>query len=112
MWIMKVFKRWWTRLFVMEKEQKSLEEDRQRSMMAQRNAPNVRPRFYPPPQAPSYRPGGQSYHQYPPRRDYQFPASRPQQPQLQWRSAYPLQRPVNHLPPQQPRSNPADQVAS
>src|SRR6266540_1415289 len=44
--------------FVMEKEQKSLEEDRKRSMMAQRNAPNVRPRFYPPPQAPSYRPGG------------------------------------------------------
>src|SRR6266540_624516 len=37
--------------FVMEKEQKSLEEDHKRSMMAQRNAPNVRPHFYPPPQA-------------------------------------------------------------
>src|SRR5438105_12330583 len=44
--------------FVMEKEQKSLEEDRKRSMMDQRNAPNVRPRFYPPPQAPTYLPGG------------------------------------------------------
>src|SRR6266508_1719102 len=98
--------------FVMEKELKSLEEDRKRSMIALRNTPNVRTRFYPPQQAPSYRPGGQSYHQYPPRRDYQFPASRPQQPQLQWRSAYPPQRPVNQLPPQQPRSNPADQVAS
>ena len=44
--------------FVMEKELKSLEEDRKRSMIALRNTPNVRPRFYPPQQAPSYRPEG------------------------------------------------------
>src|SRR6266542_3500935 len=98
--------------FVMEKELKSLEEDRKRSMMAQRNAPNVRPRLYSPLQAPSYRPGGQSYQQYPPHRDYQFPAPKLQSTQPQWRSTYPPQRPVNQPPPQQPRSNPTDQVAS
>ena len=98
--------------FVMEKELKSLEEDRKRSMMAQRNAPNVRPRLYSPPQAPSYRPGGQSYQQFFPRRDYQFPAPKLQPSQPQWCSAYPPQRPVNQPPPQQPQSNPADQVAS
>src|SRR6266542_4358367 len=72
----------------------------------------MRPRLYSPPQAPSYRPEGQSYQQYPPRRDYQFPVLKLQSSQPQWRSAYPPQRPVNQPPPQQPRFNPADQVAS
>ena len=68
--------------FVMEKEQKSLEEDRKRSMMAQRNTPNVRPRFHPPPQAPSYHPGGQYYQPYPPRKNFQYPAPKPQYTQI------------------------------
>src|SRR6266498_535936 len=104
--------------FVMENEQKSLEEDRKRSMMAQRNAPNVRPRFHPPPQAPSYHPGGQYYQLYPPRKNFQYPAPRPQYTQQQWRPAYPPQRPVNppqrpiaQPQPQQPQPNPATQLS-
>src|SRR6266508_3390060 len=70
--------------FVMEKEHKGLEEDRKRSMMVQRNVSDVHPCFYPPPQALAYRQGGQYHQPYPPRKNYQIPAPKPQYTQQQW----------------------------